>query len=62
MGNLTRVGLYIVCFALSLYGLNAVHYEKILKGNHIRQAQVLYFLLAMALAYLVSEFMLGLAL
>ena len=55
-----RVALYVVSFLISLYGLDALHFEKLLKGNHIRQAQVLYFLMAMALAYLVSEFILGL--
>lgn len=55
-----QVTLYLVLFGLSLYSLNALHFEKLLKGNHMKQAQLLYVLLAMALAYLCGEFMLGL--
>lgn len=54
-----RALLYIVCLVLSYYAMSAVNFEKILKGNHVRQAQLLYGLLVLALAYLSASFLLG---
>lgn len=59
IGFITRVAVYMVCFALSFFGLSAVHYERFLKPNHVPQAQVLYWLLVMALAYLAGSFILA---
>ncbi len=56
---LARSIVYIACFAASWYGLGAFHYEKILRQNHVRQAQVLYILLCMGLAYLSGSFLLA---
>ena len=56
---LVKALVYVACFGVSLYALSALNYEKALKANHVTQAQVLYFLLAMALAYLVGSFLLS---
>ena len=49
---------YILCFILSMQAMQALNYEKLLKQGHVRQAQVLYFLLVMALAWLSGSFVL----
>ena len=50
--------IYILCFILSMQAMQALNYEKLLKKGHVRQAQVLYFLLVMALAWLSGSFVL----
>ena len=49
---------YILCFILLMQAMQALNYEKLLKKGHVRQAQVLYFLLVMALAWLSGSFVL----
>ena len=49
---------YILCFILSMQAMQALNYEKLLKKGHVRQAQVHYFLLVMALAWLSGSFVL----
>ena len=49
---------YILFFILSMQAMQALNYEKLLKKGHVRQAQVLYFLLVMALAWLSGSFVL----
>jgi len=58
-GFLVRSLIYILMLAVSVWALSAWDYEKILKKNHVRQAQVLYLLLAMALAYLSGSFLIS---
>jgi uncharacterized integral membrane protein (TIGR02327 family) len=47
-------------FAVSLYSLNAINFAKIIHPKRVVQTQVLVILLAMALAYLVTQFLMGL--
>lgn len=56
---LTRTFVYLVCFAAAAYGLSAVNYEKMLRKNHVREAQILYFMLAAGIAYLAGSFVLA---
>lgn len=51
--------IYILCFILSMQAMQALNFEKLLKQGHVRQAQVLYFLLVMALAWLSGSFVLS---
>jgi uncharacterized membrane protein YwzB len=39
--------------------MSALNYEKLLRKDHVVQAQILYFLLIMALAYLSGSFLLS---
>ena len=57
---IVRVIIYFVTFTVSLYCLNAINFAKIIHPNKVVQTQVLVILLAMALAYLVTQFLLGL--
>ena len=52
--------LSLAVFALSLWALDALNFNKILKSNRVMQAQVLYLFMAMALTALVVQFLLGL--
>lgn len=51
--------IYMVSLAVSWYAMQAWDYEKILKKGHVQQAQILYFLIMIALAYLVAQFFMG---
>ncbi|MCH3962018.1 MAG: DUF1146 domain-containing protein [Solobacterium sp.] len=53
---IARACIYLLSFAVSWFALDAVNYEKILKTGHVKKAQILYFLLVAALAYLVGSF------
>lgn len=55
-----RVFVYLLSFVVCWFGMQAFDYERILKKGHTQQAQVLYFLIVIALAYLVGQFFLGL--
>ncbi len=57
---LVRVLVLVSCFSLSFWALSALNFEKGLRANHVRQAQVLYWLTAMALGYLSAQFVLAL--
>lgn len=50
---------YFICFAISLYGLSAVDYSKFIKKNKVYQAQVLYIIISMIIAYLLGKFILA---
>lgn len=60
MSSLVTISLYFVMFAVSLYGLNAVNFSSFIYPAKVKQAQVLLILLAMGLAYLATQFLLGL--
>ena len=55
---LIRAFVYIACFAASWFGMSAVNYEKFLKKGHVKEAQVLYFMIVAAMAYLAGSFIL----
>lgn len=62
MDNYLPIILYFVSFAVSLYGLMAIDFRKVIYPSRTMQAQALVLLLAMALAYLITQFLLGLRL
>jgi len=53
---LIKCGVYILSFVVSMYAMKCINYEKILKKGFVKEAQVLYFLMVFALAYLVGSF------
>lgn len=55
-----KVVIYLFCFILSLFGLSGLDYNRILKKNKVAQAQVLYFVIAFALAYLMGNLIINL--
>lgn len=52
-----RIIIYFLSFILSLYALSALDFNKMIKPNKVSQAQLLYIMLAMVLAYLFGEFL-----
>lgn len=56
---LARSAVYLICLAASWYGMSAVNYEKILRKGHVVQAQILYFLIVLGLAWLSGSFILA---
>lgn len=48
--------LYFIALPLSIWGLESINLEKIIKRNKLVQVQILYFLLSLALSYLVVNF------
>lgn len=56
---LIRAGIYLICLVLAWHAMSAVSFEKMLKKNHVVQAQVLYFMLVISLAYLCGSFILA---
>ncbi|HCK87890.1 MAG TPA: DUF1146 domain-containing protein [Erysipelotrichaceae bacterium] len=50
---------YVACFGFAFWAMGALNYEKYLKQGHTAQAQVLYFMAAMALGYLCGSFLLA---
>lgn len=60
--NLTRIFAYFGGFALSLYALSALDFNRFLRKGRTLPAQLLMLLLAMAMGFLVAEFLLALRL
>ncbi|MEG0163713.1 DUF1146 family protein [Anaerorhabdus sp.] len=56
-----RLFVYLGCFVLSMYGLSSVNYEKFIRSGKVKQAQVLYLLVAMGIAKLAAEFLMNIA-
>ena len=50
---------YLLMFIVTLFAMDAINYEKLLRKNKVNQAQVLYFILVMAIAYLAGSFILS---
>lgn len=53
---LVKAGIYLCALVISYLCMDCVQYEKILKKGHVKQAQFLYFMFVIALAYLVGSF------
>ncbi len=59
MNQIVLITLYFVFFALSLYGLSAFDFKKVFHSAKTTQSQILVLLLAMCIAYLSVQFLLG---
>lgn len=56
MDSLKSFLVYVIAFALAMFALSSLNFEKLIKKNKVVEAQLLYILLAMALGYLVANF------
>lgn len=54
-----KVFIYLVMFGVSLYALNALDFNKLLKRNPGPSATILYILFALIMAYLLGEFIIN---
>ena len=50
---------YLLMFIVTWFAMDAINYEKLLRKNKVNQAQVLYFILVMAIADLAGSFILS---
>ncbi|MBO4358495.1 MAG: DUF1146 domain-containing protein [Erysipelotrichaceae bacterium] len=51
-----KTGIYLFCFILSIYSLNALDFNRFLKQGKTVQGQLLFFILSCVLAYLLGNF------
>ncbi len=54
-----RVFIYFFCFLLALYGMSALDFNRFVKQNRVMQAQILYFVIACCLSYLMGSFLMA---
>lgn len=54
-----KIAVYILSFGFVLYGLSALDFNRFIKKGSVRSGQVLYFMIAFALAYLVASFLMN---
>lgn len=54
-----RSVVYLFMFLVTWFAMDAINYEKLLRKNKVNQAQALYFILVMAIAYLAGSFILS---
>lgn len=57
MNPIVRISLYFLSFAIAMIGLSSIDFNRLLKKNRVWQAQVLYIVLAMAIGYLITQFL-----
>ena len=50
---------YFTCFAVAMYALGALNYEKFLRRGRTMQAQVLFIVMAMCIALLIGDFIMN---
>lgn len=54
---ISKIIIYLICFVVSLFGLSAFDFNRIIKKNNIAQAWVLYFIIALVLTYILGQLM-----
>ena len=54
-----RVAVFFFSFLLSLYGLNALDFNRFIRQGKVMQGQVLYFILAASRSYLLGSFLMS---
>ena len=55
-----RAGIYFFCFLIVLFGMSALDFNRFIRQGKIAQAQILYFIVSCALAYLMGSFLMSL--
>lgn len=58
MLDLLVIGVYLLCFAISFYALSCIKFELFCKVNEPSKVQLLLFLLAIGLGFVVAQFIL----
>lgn len=51
-----KVVVYLISFAICMFALNGLDFNRFLKKGKIAQGQTLYFVIAMIMAYLLGNF------
>lgn len=56
---IVRIIIYLICFVVSLFGLQAFDFNRFIKKNKVIEARVLYFIIAICLAYMLGQFIIS---
>ncbi|MGB4984752.1 MAG: DUF1146 family protein [Erysipelotrichaceae bacterium] len=62
MSNIVRVTVTIVCFVFCFIGVSSLDFTKFMRKEKLVNSVLVLFLVSMALAYLVSQFLFSLLL
>lgn len=54
-----KIVIYLLCFAITLYGLNAFDFNRFIKKNKTKEAWILYFLIVIIITYLFGQFIMS---
>ena len=54
-----RVGIYFFSFLLCLFGMGALDFNRFIRQGKVMQGQVLYFIIAASLSYLLGSFLMS---
>lgn len=52
-----KIVLYLLCYVLVMFGLNAFDYNRFIKQNRVVEARVLYLIISFVLTYLLGSFL-----
>lgn len=55
----TKLIIYLICFVISLFGLSAFDFNRFLKPNKVKEAIVLYYIIAFVLTYILGQFIIS---
>lgn len=58
-GFISNIIVYLICFMITMFGLSAFDFNRIIKKNMAIQAWVLYFIIAFIITYLLGQFMMA---
>ena len=61
MSDFIRISVHLISLVFTLYILMGVDFERVLRKGHGYKGQMLYFMCAMALAYLIAQFILNIS-
>ena len=61
MYNIVKIGLYLLSFVVCFYCLSGIDFGRFMRKGHSNKAQCMLILFAIALAYLVTQFFLGIS-
>lgn len=56
---ISKLIIYFICLIISLYGLNALDFNRLLKKNKTKEAWILYLIIAIIFAYLLGDFIIS---
>lgn len=56
---ISNVLIYLICFVITLCGLSAFDFNRIIKKDRVVQAWILYYVIAFVITYLLGQFMMS---
>ena len=59
MGNVLKLGIYIISVLLAMYGLSCFNFDNVIKKSKLTEFYIFYFMASLGLGYLVASFILN---